>query len=164
MSSFCSHLWYISHFLEFTLKSISFHSDLEIQEKIVVKGLFKACKSQTPGTSIYEDGLTLQEVMQQSCVDFLTTLFGLEENQIPNDFKKVDTDGDGRVTLKEGRDALNKLREAYYTAGFCDFDCCPKNGQCHELTVIMDEINPDSVPCPDNIGLLFMPHTCTRTN
>ena len=149
MSTFCSHLWYTyKSFFRVYLK-INFLSDLEIQEKKVVKGLFKACKSQTPGTTIYEDGLTLQEVMQESCVDFLTTLFGLEENQIPNDFKKVDTDGDGRVTLKEGRDALNKLRDApYATAGFCDFDCCPKNGQCHEITVIMDEINPDTVACP----------------
>ena len=66
------------------------------------KGLFDACKKTDPGT-IYNDGLSIEEVMQRPCVEFLTTVLGLDEDQIENDFKRVDTDGNSRVTLQEGR-------------------------------------------------------------
>ena len=61
--------------------------------------------------------------MQKPCVEVLTTLLGLDEDQIENDFKKVDTDGNSKVTLKEGRDAFIQLRllvEAEKHMRMCD--------------------------------------------
>ena len=138
--------------------NINFMSDFYV-EKIEVKGIFDACKKIDPGT-IYNDGLSIEEVMQQPCVDFLTTLLGLDEDQIKNDFNKVDTDGNGKVTLKEGRDAFNQLRYPYGTAGFCDFDCCDANGKCEEFTVIMDTVNLDTIPCAENLGLMTGTGVC----
>ena len=119
----------------------------------MVKGLFDACKKIDPGT-IYNDGLSIEEVMQRPCVEFLTTVLGLDEDQIENDFKRVDTDGNSRVTLKEGRDALNQLRLKVNHLKQI-FECCDSHGNCGEENniAILDTTNPDLESCPQSFFL-----------
>ena len=126
----------------------------------MVKGLFDACKKIDPWT-IHNEGLSIEEVMQKPCVEFLTTLLGLDEDQIENDFKKVDTNGNGRVTLKEGHDAFNQLRSnaspwlqlaPAVEKTFCCIIPYPYNmdwGRTSEaVTVAMDPLNQGS--CAQN--------------
>ena len=56
------------------------------------------CKKIDPGT-IDNDGLSIEEVMEKPCVEFLTTVLGLDEDQIENDFKK--RNGARHTTLSE---------------------------------------------------------------
>ena len=112
----------------------------------MVKGLFDACKKTDPGT-INNDGLSIEEIMQKPCVEFLTTVLGLDEDQIENDFKKVDTDGNGRVTLREGRNAFNQLRSKVSWVKET-FDCCDKTGKCIKEIVHLDTTQPHLKSCP----------------
>ena len=115
----------------------------------MVNGLFNACKKIDPGT--IHDGLSIVEVMQKSCVEFLTILLGLDEDQIENDFKKVDTDGNGRVTLMEGRDAFNQLRSKYETEKH--IRCCVNTefGEKEEVVIVMQTANDDGSPCAQDL-------------
>ena len=115
------------------------------------KGLFDACKKIDPGT-IYNDGLSFEEVMQRPCVEFLTTVLGLDEDQIENDFKRVDTDGNSRVTQMEGRDAFNQLRSKVYHVKQ-DFECCDSHGVCESERISLDTTNPDLESCPQSFFL-----------
>ena len=46
--------------------------------------------------------MTLEDVKQEKCLDYATTLLGLDEKAIDEDFKSVDLDEDGKLTLEEG--------------------------------------------------------------
>ena len=122
---------------------------------MVVDGLFDACKKIDPGT-IDNDGLSIEEVMEKPCVEFLTTVLGLDEDQIENDFKKVDTNGNGRVTLKEGHDAFNQLRSMSWWQDLEIRPAVVKTFYCvipywnlfEAVTVAMDPLNQGS--CAQN--------------
>ena len=68
--------------------------------------------------------LTLQDVMKDKCLDHVTTLLGLDEQTIEEDFKAVDTDEDGKATLEEGMKVFEYLRKNFGSLGFCSYDCC----------------------------------------
>ena len=84
--------------------------------------------------------LTLEEVMKEKCLDHVATLVGLDEKKIEEDFKAVDTDEDGKVTLEEGLKVYQYLRETSDSTdyGMCVYDCCVKfeedeSQQCQEI-------------------------------
>ena len=64
--------------------------------------------------------LTLEEVMKEKCLDHVATLVGLDEKTIEEDFKAVDTDEDGKVTLEEGM-KVYELRLRIPSEGFWEF-------------------------------------------
>ena len=70
--------------------------------------------------------LTLEDVMKEKCLDHVTTMVGLDEKTIEEDFKAVDTDEDGKVTLEEGLKVYQYLRETADSTsyGMCVYDCC----------------------------------------
>ena len=68
--------------------------------------------------------LTLEEVMKEKCLDHVTTLLGLDETTIEENFKAVDTNADGKATLKEGMKVYEYAREAFGSYGFCVYECC----------------------------------------
>ena len=93
--------------------------------------------------------LTLKDVMKEKCLDFATTLFGLDEKTIEQDFKAVDSDEDGKLTLEEGLKVyeLNRLAKFGYK---CCFECChqtPHILTCNQLD------NPGSEPLWDELYL-----------
>ena len=71
--------------------------------------------------------LTLEDVMKEKCLDHVTTMVGIDEKTIEEDFKAVDTDEDGKVTLEEGLKVYEYLRETVQTASIqkCLYTCCP---------------------------------------
>ena len=74
--------------------------------------------------------------MKEKCLDHLTTLLGLDEKTIEEDFKAVDTDEDGKVSLEEGMKVYEYYREmpsGDWSFGLCVYDCCSQAGQCYEL-------------------------------
>ena len=70
--------------------------------------------------------VTLEDVMKEKCLDHVTTLWGLDEKTIEEDFKAVDTDEDGKVTLEEGLKVYQYLRETAMTPSIqkCLYTCC----------------------------------------
>ena len=68
--------------------------------------------------------VTLEDVMKEKCLDHVTTLWGLDEKTIEEDFKAVDTDEDGKLTMEEGLKVYEYSREAMGSAGICVYDCC----------------------------------------
>ena len=62
--------------------------------------------------------------MKEKCLDHVTTLWGLDEKTIEEDFKAVDTDEDGKLTMEEGLKVYEYSREAMGSAGICVYDCC----------------------------------------
>ena len=71
--------------------------------------------------------LTLEEVMKEKCLDHVTTLWGLDEKTIEGDFKAVDTDEDGKLTLEEGMKVYEYSREVVDSSVgtvLCVYDCC----------------------------------------
>ena len=62
--------------------------------------------------------------MKEKCLDHVTTLWGLDEKTIEEDFKAVDTDEDGKLTMEEGLKVYEYSREAMGSTGICVYDCC----------------------------------------
>ena len=64
--------------------------------------------------------------MKHKCLDHVTTLLGLDEQTIEEDFKAVDTDEDGKVTLEEGLKVYEYLRETVgtFSIRICVYACC----------------------------------------
>ena len=79
------------------------------------RAILDACKL---GDNNEDAFLTLEDVKQEKCLDFATTLLGLDEKAIDKDFKSVDMDGDGKLTLEEGLKAYEYFRET-------DIECSP---------------------------------------
>ena len=71
------------------------------------RAILDACKL---GDNNEDAFLTLEDVKQEKCLDFATTLLGLDEKAIDEDFKFVDMDGDGKLTLEEGLKAYEYFR------------------------------------------------------
>ena len=83
--------------------------------------------------------LTLEDVIKEKCLDHVTTMVGLDEKTIEEDFKAVDTDEDGKLTLEEGLKVYQYLRETADSTsyGMCVYDCCLnypflETQECHE--------------------------------
>ena len=70
--------------------------------------------------------LTLEDIMKEKCLDHVTTMVGLDEKTIEKDFKAVDTDEDGKVTLEEGLKVYEYLRETVgtFSIRICVYACC----------------------------------------
>ena len=79
------------------------------------RAILDACKL---GDNNEDAFLTLEDVKQEKCLDYATTLLGLDEKAIEEDFKAVDMDGDGKLTLEEGLKAYEYFRET-------DIECSP---------------------------------------
>merc|ERR1712062_705257 len=64
--------------------------------------------------------------MKEKCLDHVATLVGLDEKTIEEDFKAVDTDEDGKLTLEEGLKVYQYLRETSDSTnyGMCVYDGC----------------------------------------
>ena len=71
------------------------------------RAILDACKL---GDDNEEAFLTLEDVKQEKCLDYATTLLGLDEKAIDEDFKSVDMDEDGKLTLEEGLKAYEYFR------------------------------------------------------
>ena len=72
------------------------------------RAILDACKL---GDNNEEAFLTLEDVKQEKCLDYATTLLGLDEKAIEEDFKAVDMDEDGHLTLEEGLKAYEYFRK-----------------------------------------------------
>ena len=57
-----------------------------------------------------QEGLTINEALEVKCLDYLEAFLGLDEDIIKQEFKNIDKNGDGRVTLKESQIAFKYLR------------------------------------------------------
>ena len=87
--------------------------------------------------------LTLEDVMKEKCLDHVTTMVGLDEKTIEEDFKAVDTDEDGKVTLEEGLKVYEYLRETVETSvRKCVYACCSNS---NEKSCRYHEQAPDSL-------------------
>ena len=53
--------------------------------------------------------MTVEEVKDQTCKDYLTSMFGIEVGNIDNDFKAFDENKDGIVSMQESTNALKNL-------------------------------------------------------
>ena len=53
--------------------------------------------------------MTLEEVKNQTCMDYLTSMFGIEVDNIDNDFEAFDENKDGIVSIQESMNALKNL-------------------------------------------------------
>ena len=97
--------------------------------------------------------------MKEKCLDFATTLFGLEEETIEEDFKAVDSDKDGKATLEEGMKAYEYFRDNAGKFGMCIYECCPNNSNdCEEFKD--GPIEPCGV-CDNEIEKTYADH-CIR--
>ena len=72
------------------------------------RAILDACKL---GDNNEEAFLTLEDVKQEKCLDYATTLLGLDEKAIDEDFKSVDMDEDGKLTLEEGLKVYEYFRD-----------------------------------------------------
>ena len=70
--------------------------------------IFEMCSGD--GASKEQEGLTINEALDIKCLDYLRAFLGLDEEIIKREFKNIDEDGDGRVTLKESQTAFKYLR------------------------------------------------------
>ena len=84
--------------------------------------------------------LTLEDVMKEKCLDHVTTMVGLDEKTIEEDFKAVDTDEDGKLTLEEGLKVYQYLRETADSTsyGMCVYDCCYKHSGLSEFLLSIE--------------------------
>ena len=64
--------------------------------------------------------MTVEEVKDQTCKDYLTSMFGIEVGNIDNDFEAFDENKDGIVSMQESMNALknrilgsNKIHEVW---------------------------------------------------
>ena len=73
-----------------------------------IGAIFERCSGS--GASKGQEGLTLNEALEVKCLDYLEAFFGLNDEIIKREFKNIDKDGDGRVTLKESQNAFKYLR------------------------------------------------------
>ena len=79
----------------------------------IIESVFAICDQ-----NFSEQGLTLAEIQDNHCVDFLANTFGILHTNIEKDFAAFDKNGDGVVSMEEG---LN----AYKTFGL-DLDRTPE--------------------------------------
>ena len=79
----------------------------------IIESVFAVCDH-----NFSEQGLTLAEIQDNHCVDFLANMFGILYTDIEKDFAAFDKNGDGVVSMEEG---LN----AYKTIGL-DLDRSPE--------------------------------------
>ena len=66
----------------------------------IIDSVFDICDQEDS-----DQGLTLAEIKENDCVDFLGNTFGLLHNQIEEDFEAIDKNGDGLVSKEEGVNA-----------------------------------------------------------
>ena len=69
-----------------------------------IESVFDVCEKE--GT---EDGLTLTEVKERHCLDYLTTTIGLLDDNIAVGFEAIDENGDGLVSKQESFNAFNAI-------------------------------------------------------
>ena len=84
-----------------------------------VSTIFEMCSG--GGASKEQEGLTIEEALEVKCLDYLEAFLGLDEEIIKREFKNIDEDDDGRVTLKESLIAFKYLREL--TDANCYYVC-----------------------------------------
>ena len=68
----------------------------------LIESVFEVCDKQ-------DQGLTLKELKEKSCMNHLTSLFGMLDDNVAEDFKSVDENGDGIVSKQESIDAFENL-------------------------------------------------------
>ena len=56
-----------------------------------------------------EDGLSLTEVKEGHCMNYLEMVLGMLDEDIDEDFKAIDENGDGLVSKEEGFKAYEKF-------------------------------------------------------
>ena len=98
------------------LHSILVHSLVKYFTKIglnIIESVFAVCDQ-----NFSEQGLTLAEIQDNHCVDFLANTFGILHTNIEKDFAAFDKNGDGVVSIEEGL-------SAYKTFGL-DLDRSPE--------------------------------------
>ena len=100
--------------------------------------------------SILGDGLSLEEVMEETCQDYLINGLGLEKDQLKSDFEKVDFDGNGKVSFQEATNAFSIFREG--SEGWCQWDCCPSGSpNCpnpDSIVMVTHQTATGYEPCP----------------
>ena len=57
-----------------------------------------------------DQGLTLSEVREKRCMDYLASTFGITDDNIIKNFEAVDQDGDGVASKQETSSAFENLR------------------------------------------------------
>ena len=62
----------------------------------IIESIFDICDQKDTGP-----GLTLAEVQESTCMDYLKTTFGILSENIGNDFASIDQNGDGIVSKEE---------------------------------------------------------------
>ena len=63
----------------------------------IIESVFAVCDH-----NFSEQGLTLAEIQDNHCVDFLANMFGILYTDIEKDFAAFDKNGDGVVSIQEG--------------------------------------------------------------
>ena len=89
------------------LHSILVHSLVKYFTKIglnIIESVFAVCDQ-----NFSEQGLTLAEIQENQCVDFLANMFGILYTDIEKDFAAFDKNGDGVVSINEGLNAFKRL-------------------------------------------------------
>ena len=70
----------------------------------VIESVFDVCDEKET-----EEGLTLSEVKESHCMNHLTTVLGMLEENIAKDFEAIDENGDGLVSKQESFQAYQNL-------------------------------------------------------
>ena len=70
----------------------------------IIESVFDICDAKET-----EDGLSLMEVKEGHCMNYLVRVLGMLDENIEKDFKAIDENGDGLVSKEEGFKAYEKF-------------------------------------------------------
>ena len=70
----------------------------------IIESVFDICDAKET-----EDGLSLIEVKEGHCMNYLVRVLGMLDENIEKDFKAIDENGDGLVSKEEGFKAYEKF-------------------------------------------------------
>ena len=101
----------------------------------LIESVFEVCDYGAKGGQGF---LTLEEIKDHTCIDHLTTLFGMQVANVDKDFKALDENNDGLVSKQESFNALKNLARA----GKNEFEILRSNGlDINKLNIIGVALN-----------------------
>ena len=78
-----------------------------------IESVFDTCDEEG-----FEEGLTLTEVKERHCLDYLTITIGMLDDNVERVFEAIDENGDGFVSKQESFNAIDR-RGASAGLGTC---------------------------------------------